>query len=124
MKEQFEVIKIENQSMQLKINRSDTCHSCSAKSGCGTGVLSNYFDRYSVFNAPSQKNVMAGDIVTLEIPTGELFFRAFLLYIMPLMVLFVGSYVGMILFPTTEIWHIFIGFIGFVFALLFVKLFY
>ena len=54
MKEQFEVIALENQTMTLKVNRSGGCHSCSASSGCGTGILANYFDHYSVFNKPIQ----------------------------------------------------------------------
>ena len=52
MKEQFEVIALENETMTLKVNRSGGCHSCSASSGCGTGILANYFDHYTVFNKP------------------------------------------------------------------------
>lgn len=124
MKEQFEVIKIENESMTLKINRSDTCHSCSAKNGCGTGILADYFDRYSVFTRPSEGSVSAGDFITLEIPSRELYFRAFLLYMFPLIMLFFGAYIGMILFPVHEVWQILLGFLGFISALLLVKLFY
>ena len=113
MKEQFEVIALENQTMTLKVNRSGGCHSCSA----------NYFDHYSVFNKPIQSGVAVGDFVTLEISSAELFSRAFMLYIFPILALFVGSYVGLRLDSTNELWQISFGISGFVGALLLTKYF-
>lgn len=123
MKEQFEVIALENDSMTLKVNRSSGCHSCSASGGCGTGILANYFDHYSTFNKPMQSGVSVGDFVTLEISSAELFSRAFMLYIFPILALFVGSYIGMSLYPETELWQISFGVVGFVCALLLTKYF-
>ena len=121
MKEQFEVIKVENETMTLKVNRSDTCQSCSANNSCGTGILANYFDHYSVFNRPSQDGTIVGDFITLEVPSSELFSRAFMLYILPLIMLFVGGYFGMLLFPSNELLQILLSFIGFLFAFVIVK---
>ncbi len=123
MKEQFEVIALENETMTLKVNRSGGCHSCSASSGCGTGILSNYFNHYTVFNKPAQSAAVVGDFVTLEISSSELFSRAFMLYIFPILALFVGSYTGMSLFPATELWQISFGILGFITALLLTKYF-
>jgi len=123
MKEQFEVIALENETMTLKVNRSGGCHSCSASSGCGTGILANYFDHYSVFNKPIQSGVAVGDFVTLEISSAELFSRAFMLYIFPILSLFAGSAIGMSLFPATELWQISFGLVGFIGALLLTKYF-
>jgi sigma-E factor negative regulatory protein RseC len=123
MKEQFEVIALENETMTLKVNRSGGCNSCSASSGCGTGILANYFDHYTVFNKPLQDGVTVGDFVTLEISSSELFSRAFMLYIFPILALFTGSYVGMHLFPATELWQISFGIFGFISALLLTKYF-
>lgn len=123
MKEQFEVIALENETMTLKVNRSSGCHSCSASSGCGTGILANYFDHYSTFNKPIENGVTVGDFVTLEIPSSELFLRAFMLYIFPILALFIGSYTGMSLFPETELWQISFGILGFTSALLLTKYF-
>ncbi|HAY41171.1 MAG TPA: Fis family transcriptional regulator [Gammaproteobacteria bacterium] len=124
MKEKFEVINVNSETMTLKINRSDTCHSCSAKGGCGTGILTSYFDKYSVFERPSKDNVLVGDFVTLEIPSREIFFRAFVLYILPLIMLFFGGYLGLLLFPFNEVLQILFGFFGFISTLLLVKLYY
>lgn len=123
MKEQFEVIALENETMTLKVNRSGGCHSCSASSGCGTGILANYFDHYTVFNKPVKSGVVVGDFITLEISSAELFSRAFMLYIFPILALFIGSYIGMSLFPVTELWQISFGIFGFIGALLLTKYF-
>ncbi|MEO1939920.1 SoxR reducing system RseC family protein [Candidatus Thioglobus sp.] len=123
MKEQFEVIALDNEIMTLKVDRSGGCHSCEASSGCGTGILAKYFDHYSVFNKPVENGVAVGDFVTLEISSTELFSRAFMLYIFPILSLFVGSAVGMNLYPSTELWQISFGLMGFIGALLLVKYF-
>ncbi len=123
MKEKFEVIEIENKTMVLKVNRSGGCHSCSASSGCGTGILANYFNHYSIFNKPLQSGVSVGDMVVLEISSAELFWRAFQLYILPLLALFAGSLLGQVYFPMNELWQIAFGFIGFFSALIATKYF-
>jgi len=64
-----------------------------------------------------------GDFVTLHISSGELFYRAFQLYILPLLTLFIGALLGAELFPTNELWQIGFGLIGFFAALLFTKYF-
>jgi sigma-E factor negative regulatory protein RseC len=123
MKEQFEVIEIENQTMKLKANRSGGCNSCSASGGCGVSVLANYFEHYSTFNKPLQLGAIVGDMVVLEISSAELFWRAFQLYIIPLLALFVGSGFGSVYFPMNELWQIGFGFFGFFVALLAIKYF-
>ncbi|ABL02215.1 positive regulator of sigma(E), RseC/MucC [Candidatus Ruthia magnifica str. Cm (Calyptogena magnifica)] len=112
MKEQFEVIEIDNEIMTLKVNQTGGCHSCEASSGCGTGILANYFNQYSVFNKPYQNGVSVGDFVTLEISSSELFLRAFMLYIAPILTLFLGAAIGMAFFPQQEFWHILFSGIG------------
>lgn len=123
MKEKFEVIEIKNQTMTLKVNRSGGCNSCSASGGCGTGILANYFDHSSIFNKPLQSGILVGDMVTLEISSAELFWRAFQLYIMPLLVLFMGAGIGVVYFPQHELWQIAFGFSGFFGTLILTKYF-
>ena len=123
MKEKFEVIEIQNETMVLKVNRSGGCHSCSASAGCGTGILANAFDHATTFNKPLKEGVTVGDFVILHISSGELFYRAFQLYILPLLTLFIGALLGAELFPTNELWQIGFGLIGFFAALLFTKYF-
>lgn len=121
MKEKFEVVEIKSKTLKLKANRTSPCHNCSANNGCGTGLLSKHFNRYSVFSKHVQKGLKVGDIITLEISSKELFYRAFQLYILPLFALFLGGLLSRMFYPTNELGQIISAFIGFFIALLFVK---
>jgi sigma-E factor negative regulatory protein RseC len=123
MKEHFKVIEIDNQTMKLKVNRSSGCHSCEASNGCGTGILANYFEQYTVFNKPLQSGVTVGDFITLEISSSELFYRAFQLYILPLFALFAGGIIGDKVYLASEEMQILLAFIGFFTSLLVTKYF-
>ncbi|WP_190600790.1 SoxR reducing system RseC family protein [Candidatus Vesicomyidisocius sp. SY067_SCS001] len=120
MKEQFKVIAIDNKMMTLEVDRSSGCNSCESTSSCGTGILSNY---YSVFNRPYRDNILAGDFVTLEISSSKLFLRAFQLYILPLLSLFIGGVLGSILYTINEIGQIVFALIGFFASFVFIKYF-
>lgn len=123
MKEQFEVIEIQSQTMKLKVNRASGCHSCSANNSCGTGILSKHFEHYSVFTRPRQTGVVVGDLVSLEISSKTLFYRAFQLYMLPLLALFAGGILGDVLYPEQETLQIAFAFSGFFSALLLTKYF-
>ncbi len=118
IKEEFKVVEIKDQTMTLEMNRASGCHSCSASSGCGTGLLSKYFEHYSVFSKPLKKGVKVGEMVTLEIPSKTLFYRAFQLYLLPLIGLFAGGLLGSVLYPMSEVGQIVFAFIGFIVSLL------
>lgn len=123
IKEEFEVIEIKNQTMKLKVNRASGCHSCSLNSGCGTGLLSKYFEHYYVLNKPLKQGVKVGEMVTLEISSKALFYRAFQLYLLPLFGLFLGGLLGSVLYSTNEAGQIILAFAGFSACLLFIKYF-
>ena len=74
-----------------------------------TGVLSDLFSGFSLFKRPLQKGVKAGDTITLEISSKELFFRASQLYLMPLLALFVGAYLSNLIFPSNDIVQTLVG---------------
>ncbi|NYT52275.1 MAG: SoxR reducing system RseC family protein [Candidatus Vesicomyosocius endoextente] len=120
MKEQFKVIAIENEMMTLEVNRSSGCHSCEASSSCGIGIFANH---YSVFNRPYQDNISVGGFVTLEISSSKLFLRAFQLYVLPLLSLFISGVLGSILYTVNEIGQIVFALIGFFVSFVFIKYF-
>ena len=121
MKAQFEVIEIHNQQMKLKPVDSQSCSSCSASGACGTGVLSKYFSSFSTLTKPLDKGTQLGDKVVLEIAPGELFWRAFQLYILPILALFVTAYVAKSVFLASEITQIVSGFLAFLSTILLLK---
>ncbi len=120
MKEQFKVITIDNEIMTLEVNRSSGCHSCEASNSCGIGILTNH---YSVFNRPCRDDISAGDFVTLEISSSKLFLRAFQLYILPLLSLFISGVLGSILYTVNEMGQIVFALIGFFVSFVFIKYF-
>lgn len=123
MKEKFEVIEIENQTIRLKDNCSSGRYSCSASSGCGIAILAKYFDHYSVSNQSLQNDMVIGDIPILGISSKKLFYYAFQLYMLPLFVLFSGGLLGSVIYPEHEAGQIILAFIGFSASLLLTKYF-
>ena len=121
MKEDFEIIEIRQDWMLLKAQRQSGCQTCESKSTCGTGVLSGFFAGFSQFKKPLQEGVKAGDVITLEIASSELFFRAFQLYLMPLLALFFGAYSSTVLFPGNDVAQIVAGLCAFAFSLIFLR---
>ena len=109
MKEDFQVVEITHDSMIIKSNREVGCNSCSSKNACGTGVLSGLFSSFSLFKKPLQNGVKAGDMITLEISSKELFLRASQLYLMPLLALFVGAYLSNLFIPSNDIVQTLVG---------------
>ena len=109
MKEDFEVIEITRDTMTIKADRQSGCNSCTSKNACGTGVHSDLFSGFSLFKRPLQKGVKAGDTITLEISSKELFLRASQLYLMPLLALFLGAYLSKLFFPSNDIVQTLVG---------------
>ena len=121
MKEDFQVVEITHDSMTIKSNREVGCNSCSSKNACGTGVLSGLFSSFSLFKKPLQNGVKAGDMITLEISSKELFLRASQLYLMPLLALFVGASISNIFYPANDVIQTFVGLFSLSAVLLFLR---
>jgi len=121
MKEDFQVVEITHDSMTIKSNREVGCNSCSSKNACGTGVLSGLFSSFSLFKKPLQNGVKAGDMITLEISSKELFLRASQLYLMPLLALFVGASISNIFYPANDVIQTFVGLSSLSAVLLFLR---
>ena len=109
MKEDFEVIEITRDSMTIKADRQSGCNSCSSKVHAALEFFRILFSGFSLFKRPLQKGVKAGDTITLEISSKELFFRASQLYLMPLFTLFVGAYLSNLIFPSNDIVQTLVG---------------
>jgi sigma-E factor negative regulatory protein RseC len=121
MKEDFQVVEITHNSMIIKSNREVGCNSCSSKNACGTGVLSGLFSSFSLFKKPLQNGVKAGDMITLEISSKELFLRASQLYLMPLLALFVGASISNIFYPANDVIQTLVGLSSLSAVLLFLR---
>jgi len=86
------VLSIEDLDAVIQVEKTSSCHSCNANSACGTASISRYFN----FQAPQLKvkntiNAKPGDQVLLGIPDSEMLMGSFILYMVPLITLFILS---------------------------------
>lgn len=89
------VIAVENDMALIEIQRKSVCSTCSVNKGCGAGVLSkvvgNKRFRLTAYNSV---NANVGDEVIVGIDDNMLVKSSFAVYIIPLLLLFVGAWCG------------------------------
>lgn len=113
MKERFKVVHISADQMTLIGNKRGGCGNCSSKSGCGVRSSGKAEDGSLKFKRPLEDGVMVGDYVTIVISTKLLFSNAFILYILPIIMLFIGAHIGENINNESELYQIMYGSIGF-----------
>lgn len=103
------------------------CSSCSASSSCGTSLLSSLFvgKARNLVKLPNDLACQPGDRVELSLQNSALLLQAFLVYILPLIGLFVGAALAELVQPGLVEWQqLLAGAVGMVAAWSLVKIFY
>lgn len=108
IEEQFKIISIKNNIAELEPVKQEGCTNCST--GCGLGILGRYFAQYKIKHRVDT-NKKVGDIISLSIDNKTLFLNAFLMYLLPLIALFLGGGLGHLLNPDNEILQIILAFV-------------
>lgn len=84
------VIRLEGQDALVEAIQGGGCGSCDSEKGCGSGKLSQLFSggvrRFRVRNVG---NAQVGSLVHVSMPDGMLLNSALLMYILPLLLLFI-----------------------------------
>jgi len=112
IKQQATVVEVDDDIVWLAAQRQSTCSQCQVKSGCGTGLLEKHVGkRFSRIAVEKKNDVVIGQQVELGIPEESLLQGAFLMYIMPLILLFVFSGIAQ-LFHWNEFIEIMAGISG------------
>lgn len=93
-----QVFSIEPNSVVVQVVQQSTCGSCSAQKGCGQGVLTKYlssshFVRIRLTDRSSDE-FSVGDQVELGIDELAMVRAAFLVYLIPLISMILGAYIG------------------------------
>ena len=72
------------------------CGHCSSEGGCGSGRLSKMFcsDKPRSFQVRNEVHAKVGDEVQISLPEGVLLRGAIKMYVLPLILLFGGSFLG------------------------------
>ena len=101
IEEQFIIIKIKNNIAYLEALSKLGCDGCSARKNCGISSLSTYFTKYSIKHHVSD-SAKVNDIISITIDNKIFFKHAFLLYLLPLLILFISAYLVGIFFSHNE----------------------
>lgn len=88
------VLRLEGELAVLEVAQQSSCGSCSARSGCGTSVLSGLFGRKAEFRAYNKIKAEAGAMVTVAIPERVLVTASLLMYLLPLVLMIIAAAVG------------------------------
>jgi len=96
------VVKIENAVAYVHAERKSSCSGCS-ESSCGTSVLANFFGQKTpIYRVSNEVGAKVGDRVVVGLNESDLFKGTLLLYLFPLLLLFVGAVAGSALAVSAE----------------------
>ncbi|AHE98886.1 SoxR reducing system RseC family protein [Thioalkalivibrio paradoxus] len=118
------VLAADAQWATVRVQRQSTCGSCSARSGCGNGVLAQVLGRRELeLRLPNQQHGLhSGDRVILGIEDRALVSGAFAMYLLPLVGLIaIPAVAGRVVPEIAEGWLVLAGAAGFAAGLLAVR---
>jgi sigma-E factor negative regulatory protein RseC len=110
-----QVKNIEKKQIEVEIDPGDLCGSCANKAAC---QIEGESGKRTMF-VQSEMDVKEGDMVQINVPEGSAVFSAFLVFIVPLIFLGAGYFVGA---EWGQGWGILSAFLGLGFGLLVVRL--
>lgn len=125
IEQQASVIRAEGPDVWVRTEPQTGCHSCEAKAGCGSGLISQFFpartnQKLRLPQSGSPINPLPGDRVILGIEESYLQKTSLLLYAFPLLGLLGGAIAGQVLMGT-ELSSILGGLSGLSLALYFIR---
>ena len=93
IEEQGRVVALEPGAVWVETLRKSTCSGCSAKSGCGQGLMNQLGvrERRGLLRAVSALPLQVGDSVIIGIREDVLLRGAVLVYLLPLLMLFAAA---------------------------------
>ena len=98
IKQKATVIAVNETTVWLDTEHKSICSQCQVKQSCGTGLLEDHVGkRFSRIAVDKQVNVAVGKRVQLGIPEKSLLQGAFMMYIIPLMLMFLFAVVAHLL---------------------------
>ena len=90
IEQKAKVVAVDDKTIWLDAQRQSTCSGCAAKQGCGTGILEKHVGkRFSRIAIDKQDAVNIGQHMQLAIPEEALLQGAFMMYLVPLLSMFV-----------------------------------
>jgi len=99
IEETARVVALDGDQAWVTTQRRSACESCAANKGCGTGIMARGFSGRRTLQLKVRNNVAAvvGDDVVLGIDDRVLVRSALLMYLLPLLALMAGAWLGEII---------------------------
>lgn len=95
MEAQAKVASLDGDYALLEVTASGGCGRCEEPGGCRTGVLNQLFStRPRHYRLPNSLNLLPGQYVRVRIPDGSVLQASLLVYLLPLICVLVGAFVG------------------------------
>lgn len=115
------VISRDAHQVWVEAERQSTCGQCQARKGCGTGLLAKHVgQRFSRIAVSTNENLKVGQQVIVSIPEQALLSGAFMMYLLPLLLMFAAATVARMA-NSGELLEILAGLSGLVAGFYFVK---
>lgn len=93
------VVRVDCDFAWVETKRNNTCGQCSAKKGCGTGLLSGVFEKkMKAIKVLNDAHAQKGDWVIIGLSESSLVKSAFMSYLLPLIFMFVGAILVQLVF--------------------------
>lgn len=126
IEEQARVVRLDGDLAEILIQKQSACGPCTAKSGCGTSLLANWFpQRRLTLRLNNHINAQAGDMVVLGLDEATLQRSSLMLYALPLAGLLLAAIAGEWAFGflglPKELGAVLSGLLGLIAALLYVR---
>ncbi len=90
IEQKAKVVSFDDETVWLEAERQSTCSGCQVRQGCGTGMLAKHVgQRFSRITVKKTSDVEIGQQVQLAIPEETLLQGAVLMYLLPLVLMFI-----------------------------------
>ena len=104
MKETATVVALEEGSIWVETRRQGSCQTCSANKACGQGLMSRMLpgrEHYvrALIGREQREGLAIGDLVEIVVPDEVILRASLVVYMVPLLLLIVGMFVGVWLVP-------------------------
>lgn len=125
IEERGRVVALDESGIWVETVQRSSCHSCAAKSGCGTGLLGDFWRRANQVRVAVSPRALIGiqlhDTVVIGIAENTLASSALIVYLLPLVALVLGALIGQS--AGAEIWAILGALVGLALGALVIRLY-
>jgi len=120
IEEQALVKSLQGDQALIEVQRQNACQSCDLSEGCGTGSLGRLLGyKKLALSIPNRDKLQVGDLIVIGMPDKYFHIAGFLVYLLPLIGLFLFALIANYIFNGTEAVTVLSSLVGLAFGLFF-----